>query len=54
MFLFLYSPNQGCRYFIVLEFQTLAPDSLNLTEVEISDIISFMKSLTDEAYLNGE
>ncbi|MBC8048211.1 MAG: cytochrome C peroxidase, partial [Fimbriimonadaceae bacterium] len=32
---------------IELEFQTLPPDKLNLSKIEIADIISFMQSLTD-------
>ncbi|WP_206052125.1 cytochrome-c peroxidase [Nonlabens xiamenensis] len=32
------------------EFQTLPPDPLDLTEKEQSDLISFMKSLTDARY----
>jgi cytochrome c peroxidase len=36
------------------EFQTLPPDSLHLTTPEKTDLINFMKTLTDEAFLKKE
>ncbi|WP_179344805.1 cytochrome-c peroxidase [Winogradskyella ursingii] len=42
-----YNNGGGSGLGIVLEFQTLPSDSLNLTENEIKDIISFMNGLTD-------
>ena len=33
--------------------QTLPPDALDLTDAEIEDIVSFMKSLTDTSGMNG-
>jgi cytochrome c peroxidase len=34
------------------EFQTLPPDPLNLTDQEKTDIVNFMKTLTDEEFLD--
>ncbi len=42
-----YNEGGGAGQGIELEHQTLAPDKLNLTQKEIQDIITFMKSLND-------
>jgi|TARA_R110002110_G_scaffold132188_8_gene313572 cytochrome c peroxidase len=43
-----YNEGGGVGRGIDLEYQTLASDSLNLTETEIKDIIAFLEALTDE------
>jgi len=45
-----YNNGGGAGQGINLPEQTLSSDSLHLTKKEISDIISFMKSLTDPKY----
>lgn len=47
-----YNNGGGVGYGIILENQTLAPDSLFLTDQEQNDIIAFMKSLTDHKFQN--
>jgi cytochrome c peroxidase len=42
-----YNKGGGAGYGIDLEYQTLAPDPLGLTDEEISQVIAFMNSLTD-------
>lgn len=42
-----YNRGGGAGIGIDLEYQTLPPDHLNLTTGEMSDIVSFMESLTD-------
>lgn len=42
-----YNKGGGAGLGIELEYQTLPPDSLDLTEGEIADLIAFMESLTD-------
>ena len=42
-----YNNGGGAGLHIAPEYQTLPADKLNLTKKEISDIISFMKTLTD-------
>jgi cytochrome c peroxidase len=34
------------------EYQTLPPDPLNLTDQEKTDLINFMKTLTDAEFIN--
>lgn len=43
-----YNKGGGAGLGFDLEFQTLSPDSLDLNENEIDDIIAFMKSLTNK------
>ncbi|WP_244542975.1 cytochrome-c peroxidase [Aquimarina amphilecti] len=43
-----YNRGGGAGIGIDQEYQTLPPDSLNLTEQEINDVIAFMKSLTED------
>lgn len=47
-----YNNGGGIGYGIELENQTLAPDSLFLSDQEQTDIIAFMKSLTDLNFQN--
>ncbi len=48
-----YNRGGGAGIGIDLEFQTLPPDQLNLTEAEVSDLVSFMESLTDTTYMTS-
>lgn len=48
-----YQNGGGAGMGIKLDHQTLPFDSLELTEQEVKDIISFMNSLTDDYLLNG-
>lgn len=43
-----YNVGGGFGLGIKTDYQTLPPDSLHLTEVEINDLIAFIKTLTDE------
>lgn len=47
-----YNNGGGVGYGIELENQTLAPDSLFLSDQEQNDIIAFMKNLTDHRFQN--
>lgn len=42
-----YNKGGGAGLGLDVPHQTLSPDPLNLTEAEVSDVIAFMKSLTD-------
>ena len=42
-----YNKGGGCGLKIAPAYQTLPSDKLNLSKKEISDIITFMKTLTD-------
>jgi cytochrome c peroxidase len=48
-----YNAGGGAGLGLEVPHQTLPPDSLGLTKREISDIIAFMKSLTDTTGLGG-
>ena len=48
-----YNRGGGAGIGIDLEFQTLPPDHLNLTDTEIHDIVTFMESLTDTTGLTS-
>ncbi len=47
-----YNRGGGAGIGIELEYQTLPPDNLELTEPEIQDLIVFMRSLTDSRSIN--
>jgi len=49
-----YNRGGGVGMGLDLEYQTLPPDPLGLTEAEKDDIIAFMNSLTDTSYLSKE
>ena len=45
-----YNVGGGAGLGLDLEYQTLPPDSLHLSEDEIKGLVDFMRSLTDEGY----
>jgi len=47
-----YNNGGGAGVGLYLEYQTLGADKLNLNKKEISQIIAFMKSLSDTSFLN--
>lgn len=48
-----YNRGGGAGIGIDLEFQTLPPDPLNLTDAEAQDLVAFMESLTDTTRLTS-